>query len=216
MLSVVSTVIEKMSEYIIDNFLYKGENISGDERDIMNFGITRILEDIPKYIAIFFISMFLNILPLVGIVLLVTIAYKTFIGGAHARTNITCFISSSIMFLSPVLISKYIEFNAIITYIVYSIVLLSSIYIILRIAPADTEEIPILKKSKRLRLKVMGAISFFILYIFSILIIQDKMISNIILLTILFINLAATNAAYKLFKCKHSYESEEFKQYYNI
>ena len=53
-------MVEKMSEYIIDNFLYKGENISGDEREVMSFGITRILEDIPKYTAIFFISLFLN------------------------------------------------------------------------------------------------------------------------------------------------------------
>lgn len=205
-----------MSEYIIDNFLYKGENISGDQREIMNFGVTRILEDIPKYVAIFFISLFLNILPLVGIVLLVTIAYKTFVGGAHARTNIICFISSSVMFLAPVLIAKYIEFNNIATYVIYFLTLLSSAYIILRIAPGDTEEIPILNKDKRLKLKVMASISFAILYIISIFIIKDKIISNIILLTMLFINLAATNVAYKLFKCKHSYESDEFKQYYNI
>lgn len=205
-----------MSEYIIDNFLYKGENISGDQREIMNFGVTRILEDIPKYVAIFFISLFLNILPLVGIVLLVTIAYKTFVGGAHARTNISCFISSSVMFLAPVLISKYIEFNNVATYVIYFLTLLSSAYIILRIAPGDTEEIPILNKDKRLKLKIMASISFAILYIISIFIIKDKIISNIILLTMLFINLAATNVAYKLFKCKHSYESDEFKQYYNI
>lgn len=205
-----------MSEYIIDNFLYKGENISGDQREIMNFGMTRILEDIPKYVAIFFISLFLNILPLVGIVLLVTIAYKTFVGGAHARTNISCFISSSVMFLAPVLISKYIEFNNVATYVIYFLTLLSSAYIILRIAPGDTEEIPILNKDKRLKLKIMASISFAILYIISIFIIKDKIISNIILLTMLFINLAATNVAYKLFKCKHSYESDEFKQYYNI
>lgn len=208
-------MIEKMSEYIIDNFLYKGENISGDEREVMNFGITRILEDIPKYTAIFFISLFLDILPLVGVVLLTTILYKTFIGGAHARSNIACFVSSTIMFLAPVLISKYIEFNMITTYIIYLLVLITSIYVILKIAPADTEEIPILNKSKRLKLKIMAVISFLVLYILSVFIIKDKIVSNIILLTILSINLAATNTAYKLFKCKHSYESDEFKPYYN-
>lgn len=208
-------MVEKMSEYIIDNFLYKGENISGDEREVMSFGITRILEDIPKYTAIFFISLFLNILPLVGIVLLITIVYKTFIGGAHARSNIVCFISSTVMFLAPALMAKYIEFNIVATYVMYLLVLISSIYVILRIAPADTEEIPILKKNKRLKLKIMGAISFLILYTVSVFIIKDKIVSNIILLTILSINLAATNTAYKLFKCKHSYESDEFKPYYN-
>ncbi|MDD3303975.1 MAG: accessory gene regulator B family protein [Clostridia bacterium] len=208
-------MVEKMSEYIIDKFLYKGEQVIGDEREIMCFGITRILEDIPKYLTIFFISLFLNILPLVGIVLAVTIAYKTFVGGAHARTNIICFISSIIIFLAPVLISKYIEFNTIGIYFLHAAVLISSIYIILKIAPADTEEIPILKKNKRKRLKIFASISFLLLYFVSVFMIKDKMIANIILFTILFINLAATNVAYKFFKCKHSYESEEFKQYYN-
>ena len=32
-------MVEKMSGYIVDNVLYKGEKIEGDQREIMMFGI---------------------------------------------------------------------------------------------------------------------------------------------------------------------------------
>lgn len=205
-------MIEKMSNYILDNFLYRNEKVIGDEREVMLFGITRILEDIPKYTIIFLLACVLNILQYVGIVLAVTIIYKGFIGGAHARTNLGCLISSIIYFILPVYLAKYININV---YLLSAITLLSSLFVIWKIAPADTEEIPILKKDKRNKLKIIGLISVLFIIAFNLLEIENLYIQNIILVTIMFINLCTTKPVYKFYKCKYSYESEEFKEYYN-
>lgn len=205
-------MIEKMSNYILDNFLYRNEKVIGDEREVMLFGITRILEDIPKYTIIFLLACVLNILQYVGIVLAVTIIYKGFIGGAHARTNFGCLISSIIYFILPVYLAKYININI---YLLSAITLLSSLFVIWKIAPADTEEIPILKKEKRNKLKIIGLISVLFIIAFNLLEIENLYIQNIILVTIMFINLCTTKPVYKFYKCKYSYESEEFKEYYN-
>lgn len=205
-------MIEKMSNYILDNFLYKNEKVEGDEREIMLFGITRIIEDVPKYTIIFLIAYFCNILHYVGIVLAITILYKSFVGGVHARTNIGCLISSIIYFLAPVFLAKYININI---YLFSAIALIVSLFVIWKIAPADTEEIPILKKEKRKKLKLIGLVSLFVILAFNILEIQDRYIQNIILLTILYIDISTTKPVYKLYRCKYSYESEEFKDYYN-
>ena len=53
-------MVEKMSSYIVDNMLFKGETIDSDKREVMMFGITRILEDVPKYVLIFLIALFFN------------------------------------------------------------------------------------------------------------------------------------------------------------
>jgi len=201
-----------MSNYILDNFLYRNEKVIGDEREVMLFGITRILEDIPKYTIIFLLACVLNILQYVGIVLAVTIIYKGFIGGAHARTNLGCLISSIIYFILPVYLAKYININI---YLLSAITLLSSLFVIWKIAPADTEEIPILKKDKRNKLKIIGLISVLFIIAFNLLEIENLYIQNIILVTIMFINLCTTKPVYKFYKCKYSYESEEFKEYYN-
>ncbi|MDO4282047.1 MAG: accessory gene regulator B family protein [Clostridia bacterium] len=205
-------MIEKMSNYILDNFLYKDEKVEGNEREIMLFGITRILEDIPKYTIIFLIGYFCNILQYMGIVLAITMMYKTFVGGVHARTNIACLIFSTIYFILPVFIAKYINVNI---YLLTLVTFLLSLIVIWRIAPADTEEIPILKKAKRKKLKLIGLISLLVILSFNLLEIQDLYIQNIILITILNIDLCTTKLVYKFFKCKYSYESEEFKEYYN-
>lgn len=209
-------MIERMSNYILDNFLYRNEKVEGDEREVMLFGITRILEDIPKYTIIFLISYFCHILQYVGIVLAITLMYKVFVGGVHARTNIGCLISSIIYFIFPVYLAKYININININiYLLSAITLISSLFVIWKIAPADTEEIPILKKAKRNKLKVISLVSILIILAFNLLEIQDLYIQNIILITIMFINICTTKPVYKFYKCKYSYESEEFKEYYN-
>lgn len=205
-------MIEKMSNYILDNFLYRNEKVEGDEREVMLFGITRILEDIPKYTIIFLIAYFCHILQYVGIVLAITMMYKIFIGGVHARTNFGCLISSIVYFILPVYLAKYININI---YLLSAIALISSLLVIWKIAPADTEEIPILKKSKRNKLKVIGLISVLIILAFNLLEIQDLYIQNIIVISIMFINICTTKPIYRLYRCKYSYESDEFKEYYN-
>ncbi len=208
-------MVEKMSTYILDNILYKGENISGDERDIMMFGIMRIVEDIPKYLFIFLLGLILNVLPYLGIVLIITALYKSFVGGAHASTNIECFIFSTIYFMMPILIAKYVNIPMKVTYIMYLVNFIFSIFVILKIVPGDTAEVPILKRSRRNKLKVLSSISLISIYIISLIFLKDGIVQNMIVITLMEINIFATNISYKLLRCKHSYEEAEYKQYFN-
>lgn len=206
-------MVDKISNYILDNILYKNETIDEEKREVMLFGVTRIVEDIPKYLVIFLIALALDILMQLCVVLAITIAYKTFVGGAHARTNIACLFSSIIFFISPILLAKYIDLSNNIMIIASVIVFLFSTYVIIRHAPADTEEVPILNKNKRRLFKVLAFISLILVYV-SMLLIKNKITSTIILITLTYINIFATNPLYKLFKCRHSYESDEFKDYF--
>ncbi len=208
-------MIDKLGNYFLDSVLYKGETVTEEKREIMLFGITRILEDIPKYIGIFLLSMLLNILPEVGVVLLITIMYKFFVGGAHARTNIGCFISSILYFWTPVYFAKFVNLAQIHVYILYSITFFASLYVIVKIAPADTGEVPILNKNKRKKIKISAFISLILIYIVSLLIINNIFIQTLIVITILLIDIFTTEPLYRLFKCQYSYETEEFKEYYN-
>jgi accessory gene regulator B len=205
---------EKLSNYILDNFLYKGEQIEGDNREIMLFGITRILEDLPKYAAIFAIALVFKLFEPILIVLGVTVLYKTFIGGAHARTNSQCFVFSLMFFYTPVIISKYLVNVQNISYLLQIFTFIVSIYVILKIVPADTEEIPILNKNKRKKMKISAFIMLSIIYVISIFFIKDIYTKNIIILTMLIIDTFTMKFMYKFLKCKYSYESDEFKEYF--
>lgn len=208
-------MLEKVSDFIVCDVLFKNETISSEQKEVMTFGVTRILEDTPKYTIIFGVCLYLNLLKELLLVLLVTATYKTFVGGTHARTNLICLVSSLVFFLGPILLPLYINLSNTAMYMLYALVCISSLYIIIKVAPGDTEEIPILKRKRRNKMKIKASIIFAIWYFSAIFIINNMYNKQVILLTILFINFMATNTAYKLFKCKHSYESEEFAQYFN-
>ena len=207
---------EKVSNYLLDHFLYKGETVEGNEREIMLFGITRIVEDVPKYLFIFIVSLFFDVLPQVGMVLLITAVYKTVVGGAHARTNIVCFIFTSLFFFTPVIIGKFINISNIYIYVSAVLIFIYSLYVIYKHVPADTEEIPILKKEKRKQYKIYAIILIVLIYIPSIILIQYNVeYAKIIFSTVFLANLFTSNFMYKFLRCKHSYESDEFKEYFN-
>lgn len=209
-------MVDKISNYLLDHFLYKGETIEGNEREIMLFGITRIVEDVPKYLFVFVASLFFHILPQVGIVLLITILYKVFIGGAHARTNIECFIFTSLYFFIPVLAGKYVNVPLFYLYAVSAIIFVYSLFVIYKHVPADTEEIPILNKGKRKRYKIYAIISLVIIYIPTIVLAQFNVeYAKIIFSTVFLVNFFTSNFMYKILRCKHSYESAEFKEYFS-
>lgn len=208
-------MVEKISNYIVNDLLYKGESVEQEQKEIVLYGVTKIIEDVPKYIGIFFICYFLGIVKESFIILLVSIFYKFFIGGVHARTNIGCFIFSTIYFVAPSLLMKYLIINKATLLTLYVITFLTSIYVILKIAPADTEEVPILKKKKRNQNKVLAGIFLILMYLIMIIFVKNIQINFLITITILLINILTIKIVYKFFKCKYSYESEEFKDLYN-
>lgn len=206
-------MVEKMSGYIVDNLLYKNEKPTSDEREIMMFGITRILEDIPKYVMIFLIAFFLDILKDVGIVLIVTILYKSFLGGAHANGNIKCFIYSLITFITPSFIARYIEIPNLVMFELAIIINIFSLYTIIKYAPSDTNEVPILNEKKRFIMRLLSFISLLLINI-SLFFIKDIVIQKIVFITIFYSSLMSTNLAYKLLKCTRAKDSDEFKEYF--
>lgn len=208
-------MVDKISNYLLDHFLYKGETVEGNEREIMLFGITRIVEDVPKYLFVFIVSLFFHILPQVGIVLLITILYKVLIGGAHARTNTECFIFTSLYFFIPVLAGKYVNIPLFYLYVISAIIFVYSLYVIYKHVPADTEEIPILNKDKRKRYKIYAIISLILIYIPTIVLAKFNVeYAKIIFSTVFLINFFTSNFMYKILRCKHSYESDEFREYF--
>ena len=72
-------------------------------------------------------------------------------------------------------------------------------------APADTENVPILRKSERKQKKILSYI-FLSLGIIASIIIQNNEIANILLLGNLFQSVTISRFAYKLTNNKYGYE----------
>lgn len=201
-------MLEKISEKIVENLKKKDPEIKGDKEEIILFGITRIVEDIPKFIGLILICYMLGILKEFTFVFLLNMLYKPFIGGAHARTNISCFFTTIIYFLGVIYTSKILLFSNKINILILFSLFVFGIYVIAKYAPADTEEIPIINKKQRKLLKTIAFILFVTINgIALVLNILNKNLdlANYLIYTTFFINITTIKPIYKILGSKYGF-----------
>ena len=194
--------MEKISEAIVTQFFNKVEK--NDERDVLIFGVQRILEDITKLIVILTLSYFLNIIKEILIVFATMIIYKNFIGGAHAQSNIECLFYTTLFCMFPIYFTKYFLMNETRLIIFTMITILFSAFVIYKYAPADTENVPIVNKKMKRNLKIGACIVLTIILVAFGIIIKNTYLYQIVLICINLSNLNTTPLMYKLLKCKYS------------
>lgn len=152
-----------------------------------------------KLIIIIALSLIFGIFKEMLIMLIVFNVLRSTGFGLHATKSWICLLSSSIVFLCFPLLAKIIS----IPFIVKIILGISSILLIYIYAPADTEKRPLIKKEKRNKCKFITTIKCIILVIIS-LIVQNDIISNLIIFGIwneIFMIIPLT---YKIFRLSYN------------
>lgn len=115
-------------------------------------------------------------------------------------------LSSIVLYIIPILIAKYMPIpQENFVYAIAGVIGILSIIFILKYAPADTENIPILSKKERKVKKMKSYISLAILLTI-IIFTPDRIVSYMLIYGIVLQNLTLTPIAYKLTKNKYSYE----------
>ena len=159
----------------------------------------------PKTFIFIAIAAVLGVLKEFFITVLVIFPYRAFSGGFHLKTHLGCIAGTSIMYCGIPLVSKYIIISTSIRYLLTTLVWIFGMIMCKLYAPADTENVPILRKKDR---KIKQILSYIILTITLIMgtIIKNQIISNIIILGIFAQSVTITKIAYKLTNNKYGYE----------
>lgn len=198
-------MLDRISIGILNHL--SSESQTEEEKEVLLFGITRIVEDIPKTIGIILMGVFLGILKEMLIVTIIIMVYKTFIGGVHAKTNLGCFVYSTLFYLATIYSSKYLYFTTKSQLGIFALIYIFAIYTIVVYAPADVPEIPKVNKKLRKGLKIKSLISLNCIYVFCFFIVKDMSLITLIIYSIFYISLMTTRSIYKLFKNKYGYET---------
>ena len=131
--------------------------------------------------------------------------YKIVAGGFHLKTHIGCTIGTFVVYFGNVLISKNLLLQPIyIKYIIVGVVWIISIIMISLYAPADTINLPILRKKERKTKKILSYIFATITLIVAILV-NNNTLSNILILNVLIESISISKLAYKLTKNEYGY-----------
>ena len=199
-------MIEKFCLFLTKKIREKMPEVDDEQAEVINYGLQLVFGEIPKTFIMIAIAVALGIWQLAALSFLFIIPYRTFSGGFHLKTHIGCIIGTTLFYCGNVYISKYVVFEPIfIKYIAIAVVWVFSMVMIKLYAPADTENVPILRKKDR-RNKQIGSYITMTITLIAAIFVQDRVISNMLIFGILIQTLAITKFMYKITKNKYGYE----------
>lgn len=199
-------MIETICNRLTDRIRLKMPEVDDERAEIINYGLQLVIGEIPKTFVILGLAYLLGVFELSIFALLVVAPYRTFSGGFHLKSHIGCILGTTLFYCVPALIGKYVEFSFVYTkYILVACIWIFSMVMIKLYAPADTENVPILRKKDRKIKQIMSYITMTITLIIC-LFIKDSVFFEIILFSILFQSISITRLAYRITRNKYGYE----------
>ena len=121
------------------------------------------------------------------------------------KTHLGCIIYTLILYSGTALIGKYVVLTGMIKYVTAFIIWIFCMIMIKLYAPADTENVPILRKKERLQKQIFSYIILTIEFIIA-LVINNSVITSIIIFGSLIQTFTITRFAYNITKNKYGYE----------
>lgn len=199
-------MINKTCEILLKKIRKEMPDINDERAEVIFYGLQLIIGEVPKILLLFAVAMIFRIGWLVIFAYATMLPYKTVAGGFHLKTNMGCLIGTFIVYYGNVLLSKFIIFSTDIKYLLSIITLIFSIIMIYFYAPADTINLPILRKKERKTKRILSYI-FATATLIVALIIKDSTLSNILIFNVLIETICISRIAYKITKNEYGYQT---------
>ena len=200
-------MIERICESLTKKIQEQMPEVDNERAEVIKYGLEIIIGEIPKLILLVVVAIILKIGWLVVFAYLTMLPYKVMAGGFHLKTNIGCLIGTFTVYYGNVLLSKYMVIEPMyLKYIIVSATWIFSIIMISLYAPADTINLPILRKKERRTKKILSYIFATIILIGS-LVIKNNTLANILLINVIVESVCISRLAYKITKNEYGYEN---------
>lgn len=179
--------------------------IEDEKAEIIYYGLQNIIGELPKTFLVILIAYVLGIWKETLLTFFVLIPYKNASGGFHLKTHLGCILGTTIFYCGIPVLAKVVLLNGILKYMVIASIWIFGMCMIKLYAPADTENLPILRKKERRKQQIISYVTFTIGLIIAG-IVRNQVISNIIILGYFLQSLTITKLAYRLTNNKYGYE----------
>lgn len=198
-------MIDKICMFLTNRIRKEMPDIDDEKAEVIHYGLQNIIGEIPKTFIVLIIAYLLGIWKETLITFLLLIPYKNASGGFHLKTHLGCIIATTVFYCGIPVLAKMVIFNQILKYIIIVSLWIFGMCMIKLYAPADTENVPILRKKDRRKQQLISYITFSIgLLIAGI--VNYNVVSNIIIFGYFLQTLMITKLAYRLTNNKYGYE----------
>lgn len=201
-------MIDKICDSIMNRIKKESPEMDEEQAEVINYGLQMIIGEVPKLFGTLLIAYVLGVLKLTILAYIFLLPYRYFVGGVHAKTHLACMITTPAIYCGNALISKLLPIYPIKYRIIGTVLVwIFSIIVISIYAPADTENVPILRKKERRFKKIMSYITVSATLIISIILPERFIVfSNILVIGCLIDSIFITRPMYKLYNNKYGYE----------
>ena len=198
-------MIDKICNYLTNKIRKQIPDVDEQRAEVIDFGLHILIGEVPKTFIFIFISLLLGMFKEFVITFLVIFPYRAVSGGFHLKTHIGCIVATSLVYCGVPYISEKIIIAQEFKYILITLIWIFGMLMCKLYAPADTENIPILRKKER---KTKRILSYIVLTLTLIIgaVIKNNTISNIIILGMLVQSIMISKLAYKITNNKYGYE----------
>lgn len=197
----VETICNKLTSRIRKEM----PDINDERAEVINYGLQLIIGEIPKFFILLTLAYMLGVLKESILLVIMMTPYRITSGGVHLHTHIGCIIATSVFYIGNAVLSKYLVLTRTVEYIITGIVWAFSMIMIKLYAPADTEEVPILRKKERIIKKNLSYITMTLTLVASI-IVKDTVLSNLLIFLTIFQTIWISKFTYKITNNKYGYE----------
>lgn len=198
-------MIDKFCAYLTKKIRKEMPEVDDERAEVIMYGLQNIIGELPKGIIILIIAYILGIFKLTVISILIIAPYRCVSGGVHMKTHIGCIIYTLLLYSGSSLLGKYIVLTGNVKIMLAIAIWIFCMIMIKLYAPADTENLPILRKKERKQKQILSYIiitSEILIAIF----IKNTTISGIIIFGDFIQTLTITRIAYKVTHNKYGYE----------
>ena len=198
-------MIDKFCAYLTKKIRKEMPEVDDERAEVIMYGLQNIIGELPKGIIILIIAYILGIFKLTVISILIIAPYRCVSGGVHMKTHIGCIIYTLLLYSGSSLLGKYIVLTGNVKIMLAIAIWIFCMIMIKLYAPADTENLPILRKKERKQKQILSYIiitSEILIAIF----IKNTTISGIIIFGDFIQTLTITRIAYKVTNNRYGHE----------
>ena len=152
-------MIDKFCAYLTKKIRKEMPEVDDERAEVIMYGLQNIIGELPKGIIILIIAYILGIFKLTVISILIIAPYRCVSGGVHMKTHIGCIIYTLLLYSGSSLLGKYIVLTGNVKIMLAIAIWIFCMIMIKLYAPADTENLPILRKIERKQKQILYAIS---------------------------------------------------------
>jgi len=198
-------MIDKFCAYLTKKIRKEMPEVDDERAEVIMYGLQNIIGELPKGIIILIIAYILGIFKLTVISILIIAPYRCVSGGVHMKTHIGCIIYTLLLYSGSSLLGKYIVLTGNVKIMLAIAIWIFCMIMIKLYAPADTEEVPILRKKERIIKKNLSYITMTLTLVASI-IVKDTVLSNLLIILTIFQTIWISKFTYKITNNKYGYE----------